>query len=59
MEEAARLLKETDDSIAKIAQVVGYDSQSRFAAAFKSYFQALPREYRKRYSDRKRKEEHF
>ena len=47
MEQAARLLRETDQSIAEIAQAVGYDSQSRFTAAFKAYFHALPREYRK------------
>lgn len=48
MELAARLLKESDMSIAEIAQAVGYDSQSRFTAAFKSFFQALPRDYRKK-----------
>ena len=47
MEQAAKLLKETDMSIAEVAQAVGYDSQSRFAAAFKAVFQVLPREYRK------------
>lgn len=48
MEQAAMLLKESDMSIAEIAQAVGYDSQSRFTAAFKSFFQALPRDYRKK-----------
>ena len=47
MEQAAKLLKETDMSIAEIAQAVGYDSQSRFSATFKAVFQVLPREYRK------------
>ena len=47
MEQVAKLLRETDMSIAEIAQAVGYDSQSRFAAAFKTVFQLLPREYRK------------
>ncbi len=47
MEQAAKLLRETDMSIAEVAQAVGYDSQSKFAAAFKSLYQALPREYRK------------
>jgi len=47
MEQAARLLRETDKSIAEIAQAVGYDSQSRFTTAFKSVFQLLPKEYRK------------
>ena len=50
MEQAAKLLRETDMSIAEIAQTVGYDSQSRFAAAFKAVFQVLPREYRKNLS---------
>jgi len=48
MELAARLLRESDRSIAEIAQAVGYDSQSRFTAAFKSVFRVLPKEYRKR-----------
>ena len=47
MEQAARLLRETDRSVAEIAQAVGYDSQSKFTAAFKAFFGALPREYRK------------
>lgn len=48
MEQAAKLLRETDRSVAEIAQAVGYDSQSKFAAAFKSLYQVLPREYRKK-----------
>ncbi len=47
MERAAELLKTTNDSIGEIAQAVGYDSQSRFSAAFKAYYGVLPREYRK------------
>lgn len=47
MNRAAELLRETDLSIAEIAQAVGYDSQSRFTSAFKSFFRILPREYRK------------
>nr|WP_278245586.1 AraC family transcriptional regulator [Clostridium sp. D5] len=47
MEQAAKLLLETQDSIAQIAQSVGYDSQSKFTAAFKNYFHTLPTEYRK------------
>ncbi len=47
LEQAANMLKETDKTIAEIAQAVGYDSQSRFTAAFKAYFNVLPREYRK------------
>ena len=47
MEQAAKMLKETDKTIAEIAQAVGYDSQSKFTAAFKSFFQILPKNYRK------------
>lgn len=51
LDRAAQLLQETDMCIAEIAQVVGYDSQSKFAAAFKGSFQMLPREYRKQVSE--------
>ena len=47
MEQAAKLLRETDMSIAAIAQAVGYESQSKFTAAFKNQFAALPTAYRK------------
>ena len=46
MEQAAKLLRETDLSIAEIACRVGYDSQSRFTAAFKKYSGSLPKDYR-------------
>ena len=42
-----QLLRETDESVAEIARAVGYESQSKFTAAFKEYFGALPKEYRK------------
>lgn len=48
MEQAAKMLRETDMSVAEIAQSVGYDSQSKFSAAFKSCFQALPKDYRRK-----------
>ena len=48
MEQAAKMLTETDKSIAEIARAVGYDSQSKFTAAFKTYFKVLPKEYRKK-----------
>ncbi len=48
MKQAAKMLKETNKSIAEIAKAVGYDSQSRFTAAFKTYFKVLPKEYRKK-----------
>lgn len=47
MEQAAKLLRTTDMTIAQIAQAVGYDSQSKFTEAFKAFFHMLPREYRK------------
>lgn len=47
MEQAAKMLRESDRNIAEIAQAVGYDSQSKFTAAFKTFFQVLPKEYRK------------
>jgi len=49
MRQAARMLIESNMNIAEIAQAVGYDSQSKFTAAFKAYFKVLPREYRKKY----------
>lgn len=47
MERAAQLLRETEQSVAEIARAVGYDSPSRFSAAFKGVFGVLPREYRR------------
>ena len=47
MEHAALLLRTTSDSIAQIAQQVGYSSQSRFTTAFKEAYHILPTEYRK------------
>ncbi len=46
MKEAARLLRETELSIAEIADRVGYDSQSKFTGAFKDAYHILPRDYR-------------
>lgn len=47
MEKAAALLRETDLPVAEIARQVGYESQSRFTAAFKEQYGLLPREYRR------------
>lgn len=47
MEQAAKLLRNSDKSILQIAQSVGFQSQSRFTAAFKKQFGVLPSEYRK------------
>ncbi len=49
MKKAAELLRDSDMSIAEIAQAVGYDSQSKFTAAFKTFFQVLPKEYKKKF----------
>ena len=48
MEQAASLLLKTQNDIAAIAQAVGYESQSRFTAAFKETYGELPSEYRRR-----------
>ena len=47
MERAAELLTDTSLSISEIASRVGYDSQSKFTAAFKSHYRVLPTQYRK------------
>ncbi len=47
MERAAKLLRETNDSVAVIAKSVGYESQSRFTTAFKEIYKTLPTEYRR------------
>ena len=44
---AAALLRETDMSVAEIAGQVGYESQSKFTAAFKEQFGLLPTAYRR------------
>ena len=41
------LLRETDRSVADIAASVGYDSPSKFSAAFRERYHMLPSEYRK------------
>ena len=49
MREAAKLLLESEMNVSEIAGAVGYDSQSKFSEAFMSYFQMLPKEYRKKH----------
>ena len=41
------MLTDTDKSIAEIASLVGYESQSRFTSAFKSQYNLVPSDYRK------------
>lgn len=47
MERAAELLKDTDQSMAEIANEVGYESQSKFTAQFKRAYGLPPTEYRR------------
>ncbi len=51
MRQAAKLLRETGESIAEIAAQIGYENQSKFTAAFKDIFQMLPTAYRKQHQD--------
>lgn len=46
---AMELLSSTNDSIASIATQVGYETQSKFAAAFKNVTQLSPSSYRKQF----------
>ena len=47
MEKAADLLRETELSIAAVAEAVGYDSAGKFSSAFRERYHLLPSEYRK------------
>lgn len=47
MEKAAEILVKTDKNICEVAFEVGYESQSKFGAAFKEAFNVSPMEYRK------------
>lgn len=47
MERAAELLRGTDESVARIAAAVGYESASKFSAEFRKACGQLPTEYRK------------
>ncbi len=46
LEKAAELLKKSEQSIARIAKQVGYESQSKFTRAFKETYGVVPREFR-------------
>ena len=48
MEEAARLLEETDETILEIAGKAGYENGSKFAKAFRDEIGTAPGEYRRR-----------
>ena len=45
MERAAFLIETTDLSFGEIAEQIGYSSQSKFTAAFKTHYHLLPKEY--------------
>jgi AraC family transcriptional regulator, activator of mtrCDE len=47
MQQAARRLKTTDESVMLVAQGVGYESEAAFSAAFKQHFGVRPGEYRR------------
>ena len=47
IKEAMKLLRETDATIADIAERVGYETQGKFTKAFKELTQTLPTQYRK------------
>lgn len=49
MRQAAKLLRETKDTMAEIAEKTGYENQSKFTAAFKDIFQMPPTVYRKQH----------
>ena len=46
MKQAAVLLRQTQDTIAEIANKVGYENQSKFASAFRDVMKIAPVEYR-------------
>lgn len=50
MKQAAALLRQTQETIAEIANQVGYENQSKFATAFRDVFKIAPAEYRKQNS---------
>lgn len=45
------LLQQTDESIAEIAAKVGYETQGKFAKAFKEFTNLTPSSYRKKYRE--------
>ena len=53
MKKATEILRTTDNSISQVAYAVGYESQSKFAMAFKEVYGMRPLEYRKKCAGRK------
>lgn len=52
LKRAKQLLEETDDSIADIAESVGYESQGKFTAAFRENYGLNPSQYRTHFKDK-------
>jgi AraC family transcriptional regulator len=52
LEQAMKMLRDTDDSIASIAAALGYSSQTAFAAAFRKLTGESPTDWRRRMSMR-------
>jgi AraC-like DNA-binding protein len=50
MEKAAQLLVQSQLSVKEIADEVGYESQSKFSAVFKDFYDVSPNDYRKKHS---------
>jgi len=50
MKQAAVQLRQTQATIAEVANKVGYENQSKFAAAFRDILKIAPAEYRKQNS---------
>jgi len=50
MKQAAVLLRQTQYTIAEVANRVGYENQSKFATAFRDILKMAPAEYRKQNS---------
>src|SRR5262249_61628298 len=53
MQRAARLIREQNESLGKIALAVGYESESSFNKAFKRQYHKTPGEYRSEKRDRR------
>ncbi|AOT69449.1 helix-turn-helix domain-containing protein [Geosporobacter ferrireducens] len=50
IQQAAILLRQTQLSVAEIAAKIGYESQSKFGAAFKEIMKITPLEYRRKFA---------
>lgn len=51
MQRAARLIREQDDSLGRIAHAVGYESESSFNKAFKRQYRQTPGQFRREERD--------